>query len=176
MGPVSSILLDRKIDFDEIHQVDRFLESVASREIETKELARDFWIDSIKLLKLNIAGSECRFSIYFDNKLKEFEEDEIVEIEMLTNKLIKSQIIISAGCNQRGDHNVLGELTLEITKLFNGLIDFCGDLNIYKEGITGKLNGNVYSIRYNSGMAEYHVSDSEFLTNWIKHPNFIMIK
>lgn len=176
MGPVSSILLDRKIDFEEIHQVDELLKSVVNGEVKTTKSTRDFWIDSNKLLKICKLGSDCQFSIQFDNKLREMDEDEIVEIEMLTDKLIKSQIVISAGCNQDGDHNVLGELTLEIAQLLNGIIDFGGDLNIYQKGIKEELNGKVYSIEYNNGMAEYQISDSEFLANWIKQPNFRMIK
>ena len=176
MGPVNSIILDRKIDFEEIQQVDDFLNSVVNGKVEITKSTRDFWIDSKKLLKICEVGSDCQFSIQFDNKLREIDEDEIVEIEMLTSKTIKSQIVISAGCNQDGDHNVLGELTLEIAKLLNGLVDFGGDLNIYGKGVTEELKGKVYSIEYNNGMAEYQIADVEFLTNWIKHPNFRMIK
>lgn len=176
MGPVNSIILDRKIDFEEIQQVDEFLNSVVIGKVGITNSTRDFWIDSKKLLKICAVGSDCRFSIQFDNKLREKDEDEIVEIQMVTNKAIKSQIVISAGCNQDGDHNVLGELTLEIAKLLNGLVDFGGDLNIYRKGITEELKGKVYSIEYNNGMAEYQIADVEFLTNWIKHPNFRLIK
>lgn len=176
MGPVVSILLDRKIGYEEIQQLDEFLNSVVNGKVEITRSTRDFWIDSKKLLKIHTVGSECQFSIQFDNQLGEIDKDEIVEIERVTDNTIKSQIIISAGCNQDGDHNVLGELTREITKLLNGLIDFGGDMNIYGKGITEELIGKVYSIGYHNGMAEYQIADVEFLTNWIKHPNFRMIK
>lgn len=176
MGPVSSILLDRKIDFEEFRQVDELLKSVVNGQIETTRSTRNFWIDSKKLLKLCEDGSDCQFSIQFDNKMREVDEYEITEIERLTRKTVKSQVVISAGCNQNGGHNVLGELTLEIARMLNRLIDFRGDLNIYRKGITEELNGNVYSIEYNDGMAEYQISDTEFLANWIKHQNFRMIK
>ena len=145
----------------------------ACLEIET---TRDFWVDSKKLFKFCEVGSDCQFSIRFDNKLREMDEDEIFEIEMLTDKVIKSQIVISAGCNQKGDHNVLGELTLEIAELLKGFIDFGRDLNLYVKGVKDELKGKVYSIVYNNGMAEYQIADSEFLLNWIKHPSFRMIK
>ena len=139
MGPVSSILLERKIDFEEIHQIDELLNSIVTGEVETTRSTRYFWVDSEKLLKICKVGSDCQFSIHFDNKLKEMDEDEIVEIEMLTDKVIKSRIVISAGCNQKGDHNILGELTLQIAQLLNGLIDFGGDLNLYKKKVL-KMN------------------------------------
>jgi hypothetical protein len=49
----------------------------------------------------------------FDNKLKFMSADQIAEIEILTMQNIQSQIMIGAGCNQVGDHSVLGELTLD---------------------------------------------------------------
>ena len=176
MGPICSALLDRKIEFEEIYQVDEFLKSIVKREIIVSKNNRDFWVDSSKLLDQNQIGSACRFSIYFDNKLKEIDEDEIVEIEMLTDKVIKSQINISAGCNQEEDHFTLAKLAYEITNLTNGLVNYYGDLNIFRKGINEELNGKVYSIEYNNGMAAYLISDTVFLSNWIKHPNFRMIK
>lgn len=176
MGPTSSILLNRKIGFEEIQQVDQFLKSITNGDIITTKSTRDFSVDSSRLLKLRTVGSDCSFSIYFGNILKELSEDEIVEIELLTSLTIKSQISIAAGCNRDGDHNILGELTLEIANLLDGLIHYGGDLNYYKKGITEELNGAVYSIEYNDGMAEYQISDVEFLNNWIKHPDFRMIK
>ena len=176
MGPTCSILLERKIDFEEIHLVDEFLKSIVKGEVETTKSARDFWVDSKKFFKISKIGSDCQFSIYFDNKLREMEEDILVQIEMLTKKTIKAQIEISSGCNRSGDHIVLGELTFQIANILKGLIDFGGDLNIYQKEITKILNGEVYSITYNEGMAEYQISDVEFLNNWMKHPNFRMIK
>ena len=176
MGPISSILLDRKIDFDEIYQVDELLKSVVNGEVQATKSTRDFWIDSQKLLKIREIGSDCQFSIQFDNKLNEMEEGEMIEIERLTKRTVKSQIVISAGCNQIGDHNMLGELTLQITSKLDGLIDFGGDINMYRQGITEELNGEVYAIEYNNGMAVYQISDTTFLANWIKHQDFRMIK
>lgn len=176
MGPTSSVLLDRKIDVEEIRQVDAFIKSVAKGEIKSTKSTRDFWIDPKKLFTSYEIGSEGQFSIHFDNELSEMDKDEVVEIEKLTAQKIHSQIAISAGCNQKGDHNVLGELTLQIAQLLNGLIDFGGDLNSYKKGVVEELRGKAYSIGYNHGKYAYHIADSEFLSHWIKHPNFGMIK
>ena len=176
MGPVCGILLNRKIDFEEIHKVDELLKSIVNGEIETTKSMRDFWVDSKKLPKMNSQGSDCQFSLRFDNELHFMDKDEILEIDMALNFKVKSQISISAGCNQKGDHNVLGELTLKIAEMLSGLIDFGGDLNIYHQGIKEELNGQVYSIEYNNKMAEYQIADSVFLTNWIKHKKFRMIK
>ena len=176
MGPICSILLNRKIDFEEIQQVDEFLKSIVKGDIKSTKSARDFWVDSTKFPKLNAQGSNCQFSFHFDNKLNFMDEDEMLEIEIVLGFTVQSQVSISAGCNQVGDHNVLGELALEIAKILNGLIDFHGDLNIYKKGITEELEGQVYAIEYNEGMAECHIIDSEFMSHWLKHPNFRMIK
>lgn len=176
MGPVVSILLDRKITFHEIDLVDDFLKSIVSRPINSTKSTREFWVNSKKLLNNNLKGSDCQFSINFDNKLYEMDDDEILEIEILTNRLIQSQIIISAGCNQKGDHNTLGKLALHLNNILDGLVDYCGDLSVYKKGIKDELEGQTYSIEINNGMAENLISDSKFLTNWISHPNFRMIK
>ena len=176
MGPTCSIVLERKIDFEEIHIVDEFLESIVKGKIETTKSTRNFWIDAKKLFNTTKIGSNCQFSIYFDNELREIEEDMMVQIEILTKRSINSLIGISSGCNRSGDHTILGELTFRIAKLLNGLIDFGGDLNIYQKGITKELDGNIYSIVYNEGMAAYQISDIEFLNNWMNHPNFRMIK
>lgn len=49
MGPTSSVLLDRKIDVEEIRQVDALIKSVANGEIKSTKSTRDFWIDHKKL-------------------------------------------------------------------------------------------------------------------------------
>ncbi len=176
MGPTSSIILNRKIEFEEIYQVDEFLNSISKGKINGGKTVREFWVDAQKFLKLNKVGSDCQFTIHFDNKLRDMDEDEILEIEILTSQIIKSKITISAGCNQQGDHNVLGELTLGIAKILNGLVDYGASLDVYQQGIKNELKGKVYTIAFNNGISEYHVSNTEFLTNWIKHPKFRMVK
>lgn len=176
MGPCCSILLNRKFDFEEIYELDLLLEKIALNDIKYTTSTRDFCIDSNKLLQLKSEGSNCLFTIQFKNKFKRYEKEEIDEINSITGKEFLSEISICASCNQNGDHNILAELALEFLKIFGGMINYGGNLNIFHKGITQELKGNIISIPINAGFSENHLSDKEFLFNWINHRNFRMIK
>lgn len=176
MGPAIAILLNRKIDFEEIHHVDELLKSIVKGEIEMTKSTRDFWVDSSKWSYLKEWKSDCSFSIKFDNKLREMSEDEVLEIEGLLGSKVASQINLSAGCNREADHHILGTLTLEIAQRLDGWIDFGGDINIFSNGICEELDGVFHTIAYNDGLAEYQIMSTAFFENWMKHPDFRIIK
>lgn len=176
MGPVGVVLLDREINFEIIQRVDELLMSIASGDMERTKSTREFTVSADRLLRVRQSGSDCQFSLQFDNKWKARNGESYVEIKRLTNRGMASSISISAGCNQQGDHNILGELILSVARLLDGLIDYTADLNLYEAGITEQLEGTVYAIEYNDGMAVYQISDAVFLDNWIRHPSFRMVK
>ncbi|MBN1911527.1 MAG: hypothetical protein JW818_17430 [Pirellulales bacterium] len=81
----------------------------------------------------------------------------------------------SAGCNSDIDHRVLGEVCLHFVQLFNGVVDFCGELPASALDGPGKL----WSLPYQSVMGIQcisHFSDAEFLAWWLQQPEFYMIK
>jgi len=178
MGPTCSILLDKKIDIKLIINVDNFLSSIVSNELKTPKMSREFWIDENKFPKILSYGSNCAFSLTYGNKLRTFDENVKVELELALDFNIESQITISAGCNQQGDHNVLCELIYEIALITEGLIDFGYNILDYNFGEEKKLNGTIYGINYNNGMAINHVIDTEYFKNWMMNniKNIRMVK
>jgi|GEM_PF-3925059 len=110
MGPACSILLQKKIDIETIIKIDNFLRSIISSELKTPKVSRTFCVSENKFPKILTGGSNCEFNLLFDNKLRTFDEDDKVEIELAQDFNVQSKITISAGCNQQGDHNVLSEL------------------------------------------------------------------
>ena len=176
MGPTVSVLLLEEIGWGQVPYIDSFLANICKGKVQSSKSTRDFCIEPQKFPIPNRAQSECQFSMQFDNKLREIDEDELVEISLALNFEPKSKIIFSAGCNQGSDHYILGVLCLEIARLFGGLIDFGGNLNKINPGISAKLKGRFHIVEYNGGNASYLLADVEFMENYLKYPNFRMIK
>ena len=169
MGPTCAIILDRTIDFQMTNQVDDFLKRIINGDLKTPKISRDFWVDKRKFPKITSKGSDCLFNLSYDNKLKLMGEDEIVELDLALNFKAKSMIVISAGCNQQGDHNVLAELILEVAKLTGGLIDFGYDISKYDSESKKILEGMKYDIKFNHDMAIKSFVDIEYFGKWLEN-------
>jgi len=167
MGPTCSILLDKRIDLTISVAVDNFLRSIITHELNTPKVSRDFQVDSTEFQGITKERSTCEFHLSFDNKLELVDEELIVELELAINFKVQSQIIIAAGCNQQGDHNVLAELIYEITKITGGLIDYGQDILKHNVGPQKDLKGFIYGIEYNHGMAINHIVDLQYFGEWL---------
>ncbi len=112
---------------------------------------------------------------------------------------------LSAHCNGKEDHRLLGELSLDIAEHVEGLIDFTGPLSPPLEGkmerlfrerllegrmewiewephvtsMVAGLPGRLYCVPYLTAKGRtwaYHVADAEFMRAWLEHPHFHMVK
>ena len=92
---------------------------------------------------------------------------------MVTGEIIQSRIIISAGCKQKSDHNILGEMALAILEEIGGYIDFGSIINIYRPKI--ELKGRLFTIGAEGNYVGFHIADKELLRNWLHEGNFSMI-
>lgn len=108
------------------------------------------------------------------------------------------EISLSAWCNDRFDHRLLGYLTLTMAERFGGLINMRGAITppIPRErsmrakkypwctleeisAYVRQMPGRIWEIPYETGSGRnwvYHIVDSAFLRTWLRHPNFHMIK
>ena len=178
MGPACALLLDKKIDFEITHLVDEFLRSIAKEDFPTPKISREFWIDADKFPKITSVGTDCGFFLTYDNKLREMEEDDILELEMALDFHTQARIAIVAGSNQAGAHNVLAELILEIAKLTGGLIDFGYDIKKYNLGEQKEFEGLIYEITHHYGQSINHFVDATYFEAWLinNQKNIRMVK
>ena len=101
-----------------------------------------------------------------------------MELDLALKFKVQSEISIAAGCNQQGDHNILGELIYELSKITSGLIDFGYDILKYNLGDRQNLKGVIYSIESGQQMSVNHIVDSEFFGEWLSNnkDNLRMVK
>lgn len=175
MGPTVSILLDKVIDKEVIAKIDVALKEISKGEVACEGYTRDLYVDSSKLLKNTSLVSESMIYLSFDNELKEFEPGEVDQIKEKAGVDVMSQVIVYAGGKTQETHTILGELSLIIARLLGGIIDYGGVLEI-SEGEISKIDGGLLNIKDPDGDIEGHISDVLFLENWIKHPQFRLIK
>jgi hypothetical protein len=71
------------------------------------------------------------------------------------------------------DHRMLADLALFFARMFNGIVDFGGNL-----GHVTTRAGKLISVPYSPGSfpSAFHVSDADFLRAWMGDPAFHMIK
>ncbi|MEW5627230.1 DUF6368 family protein [Streptomyces hydrogenans] len=102
-------------------------------------------------------------------------------------------LILCAGCSGPENHLLLGHLALHLARWLGALVDFDGVLG-YRSPLDGpddeaalataralvaSLPGTVAEVFYDTGGGDRwfrHVGDVEFLTAWLRHPGFHLIK
>ncbi|MBP0450499.1 hypothetical protein J5Y04_13170 [Kitasatospora sp. RG8] len=102
-------------------------------------------------------------------------------------------LILGAGCSGPTNHLVLGHLTLALAERLGALIDFDGLLSYptpredtgdealleRARALVGSLPGRVAEVSYDTwggGRWFRHVGDVEFLSAWLQHPGFHLVK
>jgi hypothetical protein len=146
-------------------------------------------------IKLN--ENSCTFLINIERKkyLDQTQQQDYLQKLQLENS---TAIHLSAMCNQPIDHFLLAKLAIEIQKITGGFIDINGRIcpkgfpkidkylqliypsdeiiRNYVSGIKGVVH-EIYHEIDDYGTTSYsHVVDVEWLKNWIKHPDFRLIK
>lgn len=130
--------------------------------------------------------------------LVDFGQKSTSELDELTQALgnvlgwtPRSSIMLAAMCNDRRDHQLLAQLCLRLASMFDGVVDFGGEL--LSEPILNRsapttavrvvapsgLNGRLFAISYMTANGEYatsHLGDAPFLASWINDPRFQMVK
>jgi hypothetical protein len=127
---------------------------------------------------------------------------QLKQIEQLFDFIPQVEVALRANCSGFESQRILGELTLYLSRYFQGLVDFCGTLlpgSIYQkydsnwleeeatwEDLKGDFwymikgcTGKIESIQYETAgkkVGVKHVCDPEFMSNWLHHENFQMIK
>ncbi|MEV6684072.1 DUF6368 family protein [Streptomyces sp. NPDC051130] len=101
-------------------------------------------------------------------------------------------LILAAGVSGQVKHTLLGHLALAFARQLNSMIDFDGILG-YASGdrrrevtdldraraVVASLPGILREVSYDTGGGDRwirHVGDQEFLTAWLHHPDFHLIK
>lgn len=173
-GPTASILLEStptNIMWKELHQT--------IQAISDKVEGDDFWVVSTASINGTITTEYGRaFGIEkyeIGSDFCHYGEDEILIIKEYVGFLPKYDIGIYAMSNSKMDHKILGELLLYLAEQLKGVINFGGKLNLNKSDI----KGDIWEIPYQASSdmtAVYHVSDVEFMKNWLKNNDFKMVK
>ncbi|WP_444946598.1 DUF6368 family protein [Microbulbifer sp. VTAC004] len=151
-GPTVGILLKEKLGDDAKREILAFIQSVSS-EIR----GNDFWV---------YGGS---FGYEFGPDYPE-EIEEYAGVSNLLGWLPKDIIGLYAMCNGDRDHQSLGEVTLGIAEIVNGSIAFCHVLSRYTSDP---------EILEHPGVVEYEhesIISRELFEQWLKHPDFRMVK
>jgi Family of unknown function (DUF6368) len=171
-GPTSSVLLRITPDSSTIALVYKVIDDLA-----TKRTDDDFHINS------TLASSDKEelrpFGVELNSITSDYYNYSESELKLIEEKFKfypKYDIGLYAMCNDIADHKILGQLTLKIAEAVDGIIEFGGRLNENKiKHVKGKICGIDYETA-SGRIAQHHVSDIEFMRNWLVDKNFYMIK
>ncbi|MGW1412705.1 DUF6368 family protein [Streptomyces sp. NPDC002403] len=101
-------------------------------------------------------------------------------------------LVLAASCSGQVNHALLGHLALAFAQRLHALIDFDGVLG-YTPGdraeeaadlararaLVAALPGTVREVSYDTGSGDRwirHVGDLQFLSSWLQHPDFRLVK
>ena len=171
-GPASSVLLRIAPNSSTIALIYKVIDDLASERTE-----HDFYINSTLASPdkedLRPFGVELN---PITNDYYNYSESELKSIEDKFKFYPKYDIGLYARCNDKADHKILGQLTLKIAEAVDGIIEFGGRLDGNK---IKHVNGKICEIdceTANGRTVEHHVSDIEFMRNWLLDKNFYMIQ
>lgn len=166
-GPVCVVLV-RQIEGDpERVALDELIRLVGNyREGE------DFWVDDTSAIGGTYCGELQPFIGSLDSP--EHEPDDLVALDSTFGWVPTRAVTLSAMCNGTVDHRILGEMILWLAVKLDGIVDFCGQLDLPPSTL-----GRVAKLPYLSFGGEQHFSvfaDQEALRSWLQSPSFHMVK
>ncbi|MFE5811782.1 DUF6368 family protein [Streptomyces sp. NPDC056491] len=101
-------------------------------------------------------------------------------------------LILAAGCSGQVNHILLGHLALAFAQRLHAVIDFDGVLGFTPgdraeeaaelaraRALVASLPGTVREVSYDTGGGDRwirHVGDLQFLSAWLQHPDFRLVK
>ncbi len=209
-GPGALVILGQETNANDRLEIDGLLDSIGSGP-PAEDRWPDIWIVTTKSIGGSYKGEGRPFGIEWVIGEEYPGEDE--DSPSWRSDVFRAfgitphyQIGIDAGCNQKEDHRILGELSLYLARRFNGLIDFCGALmppvtltgrenaiqflmkfehanwedlcesaRLFFRTFPGRLLEFPYQTAYGTTWVN-HVCDAEFMTAWLQHPHFYMVK
>lgn len=203
MGPSASVLLREQLDEEDCALLDQTIDRISSRRV-----GNEFCVNSTKPIGGVIDEFESDAFLLGTHSLRrgegEYDDAEPEQIERSIGFAPVQFIQVDALFNGSDVHRVLAELSLFLSKSFNGFVDFHGailpmlpavpsrvrgaiassslnwsDVARYFEHEKNKYPGQLHAIEYQVTAQRswaYQIGDPEFLQSWLNHPNFHMIK
>jgi len=151
-GPTVEILLKEKLSEVAKYEILVFIESVGD-EVRGK----DFWINGRPL------GYE--FGPDYPEEI-----DEYSEAGTLIGWVPKDIIGLYAMCNGERDHIALGEVTLGVAKIADGIIAFCDLLSRYTDDVD--ILNHPGGVKFE----EESLISQDLFQRWLHHKDFRMVK
>ena len=165
-------------------------EKSKSRIKETIESCGEFELENDLDYDIRVEnnGENYPFRIYYSDveKDEDFDSESKAEFEKKLDYIPKCYIGFMAWTNQKFGHKFIAELMIDILNIENGLVDFSGaiDPNYTDDrekirNFISKIEGKIYELEYKTGDDRiwfWHISDKEFLRNWIGHKKFYIPK
>lgn len=139
-----------------------------------------------------------------DSNSDNYTPEELINIKKAIGFSPKFVLNLYACSNKDIDHTILGELSLIWAEKFKGIIDFGGaiypynslpeemkkgmwlwekanwiDIKPYFDEMIQSINGKIFTIEYdidNHRNWVFHLCDAKFMKNWLKNPNYRLIK
>ncbi|AEV69748.1 DUF6368 family protein [Acetivibrio clariflavus] len=199
MGPSVNIMLKGKLDDAQKEEIIAFLRKISSNieKSNYETCSYNFWIENVSFLGYTYNGIGLPFGMNFS--IPEYEKTEEHQINKIKNYFgftPMDEIAITAFFNDADSHRILGHLALILAEKYDGLIDLTGAITppikedraikeypycTIKEirNFVCKVEGKICEIEYEVKEGKkwiYHVVDTTFLKNWLKHSHFHMIK
>jgi hypothetical protein len=163
---------------------------------ETRDNYFDFRFKKGKIFGLKLTENSCPFLLDISTKKEELDELQKVDFDAKIKDNPAAFLSVSAMCKSPNDHHLLAAFLLELYKIFGGFIDFNGKISPplvldkngkfvestyelalnYVKRIKGKIHEINYEIETGGRTSYYHICDAEWLTNWLQHVDFHLIK
>lgn len=199
-GPAASVLLSRALTPLEKDQLIALCAQLSDRVM--KEYG-GYWFNLQSLRPLEESAIELEYhppmSLYFHDLDEESSPADIQQITRVTGFHVCDQLSIGAQTNAQTSHYAVGAMTLYLARRYQGLIDLGGTLEdnqftvwhqgareadmeqaiqMYQAYFEGHP-GHLWSVPYELSEGEYwfsHYCDVEFMTWWLNHPRFRIVK
>ena len=168
MGPTSSVVLPGSPEVHRTHV--SALVSLVTSAVDG-EL---FWVNGTLGIGGAYQGEPRPFCLGVD-EAKEYESEELVEIERRFGLRPETDVSFGAMCNGPEDHKILCELSIAVAERSGGVIDFGGELTLPKSALEGHVEEIPY-IGADGNKYVCHMGDSSFARAWLQCKYFHMVK
>lgn len=206
-GPSASVLLREPLNAGQLDQIDEAIRSVSDYIVPGNGYHCDFWVNDLRPLGGSYVGDgrPCGLAFYEPDEpasmIRQFDPEDASRLTAAIGFAMKQEVSLSAFCDDREDHAILGRLTLYVAELTGGLVYFSGAIlprlpeHCYKDGwlwgcnwsdvepylnsMAKDMPGWIVSITYEPNPQRtwaFHVADAAFLRAWLARPDFHMIK
>jgi hypothetical protein len=208
-GPGALVVLGREPNAEDRLGIEKLLESMGTRP-PSEETWPAVWIVSTKTIGGSYEGKGLPFGLEWISGDGHAEQEDFPtyrdDVCRKFGLRPSAFLSLTAGCNGKEDHRVLGELALHLAHTLGGVIDFGGalmpvvspairkdfakmlgqfeqanwaEVSEPTQQLWQSMPGRILEIPYqtaNESIWVTHVCDTEFMAAWLRHPHFHMIK